>query len=222
MVDEFDRPDSSLDDPHDRCARFVLESIDAARSERGEAHLAWCGGASSLRVLSAIADADLSDTHWYPTDERCVPVDHPERNDRMLREILVPSGSVTVERIHSIPAELGPFDAATAYDRLLRTRPEFDVAFLSLASDGHVASLFPGHPALEARGGAVGVTDSPKPPAERVSLTVGRLASSRVRIVVAVGTGKAEAARMALEDGRGPAALVAPTHWFLDRTEAAR
>lgn len=222
MVDGGDRHDSAPDDPHERCARLVLESIRSTRSERGEIHLAWCGGASARAVLSSVADGDLSDTHWYPTDERCLPVGHPERNDRLFQELLVDSGSVPAERIHSIPAELGPHDGAAAYDRLLRGYPEFDVAFLSLAPDGHVASLFPGHPALEAMGCAVGVTNSPKPPAQRVSLTVGRLGSSRVRIVVAVGAEKAEAARTAIEEAQGPAALVRPTHWFLDRADVLR
>jgi len=222
VVDGGDRHDPTPDEPHERCARFVLESILSTRKERGEIHLAWCGGTSARVVLSSIADGDLSDTHWYPTDERCVPVGHPERNDRLLHELLVDSGSVSAERIHSIPAELGPLAGAAAYDRLLRDCPEFDVAFLSLAPDGHVASLFPDHPALEASGCAVGVTNSPKPPAERVTLTVGRLRSSRVRIVVSVGAEKAEAAKSAVDDRRGPAALVRPTHWFLDRTEMAR
>lgn len=222
MVDGRDRPDTSIEDPHERCARLVVESIGSARAQRGEAHVAWCGGVSARIVLSTIAGTDLSDTHWYVSDERCVPIGHPERNDLVIRSLLVDSGLVDADRLHSVPAELGPLDGAAAYDRFLRTRPEFDVAFLSLGPDGHVASLFPGHPALEATGHAVGVSDSPKPPPDRVSLTVGRLARSHVRIVVAVGGERAEAARMALERGSGPAALIAPTAWFLDRVEASR
>lgn len=185
-------------------------------------HIAWCGGASALRVLSSIVDSDLTDTHWYPTDERCVPVGHTLRNDLLLRRLLVESGSVDAERIHSIPAELGTRRAAADYDRFLRSRPDFDIAFLSLGPDGHVASLFPNHPALDAAGHAVAVENAPKPPAQRVSLTVGRLSSSRVRIVVAVGAEKVEASRTAIEHGLGPSALLDPTHWFLDRTVVPR
>lgn len=210
------------DDAHRRCAELVVESLNRTRESRSTVNIAWCGGASAHAVLSALANDDLSDTHWYPTDERCVPIGHPDRNDSLLHQLLVESGRVPVERIHSIPAELGPIAAAVAYDRQLESCAEFDVALLSLGPDGHVASLFPDHPALESTGNAIGVTDSPKPPAERVTLTVGRLASTHVRIVVAVGAEKEQAARDAIQRGRGPAARISPTHWVLDRKVASQ
>jgi 6-phosphogluconolactonase len=126
-------------------------------------------------------------------------------------------------------------DAAAAYGDLMRTRGsgQFDVLMLGLGPDGHVASLFPGSAQLDVDDAvAVAVTDSPKPPPERVSLTFGALNhASEVWFVVA-GAGKAEAVSKALATGDDavdvhdiPAVGVHghdATVWFLDEEAASQ
>jgi 6-phosphogluconolactonase len=138
-----------------------------------------------------------------------------------------------------MPASDGPHDgvqeAAAAYGDLVRSggTGQFDVVMLGVGPDGHVASLFPGSEQLDADDAiAVAVTDSPKPPPERVTLTLGALNhSSEVWFVVA-GAGKAEAVAKALATGDDAADLHDvpavgvhgrdATVWFLDEEAASR
>jgi 6-phosphogluconolactonase len=106
---------------------------------------------------------------------------------------------------------------------------EFDILMLGVGPDGHIASLFPGHPQLDVSDQvAVGVTDSPKPPPERITLTYPALNRSRSVWFLVSGEGKAEAVARALADGTDlhdtPAAGVTgleETIWFLDRGSAS-
>ena len=105
--------------------------------------------------------------------------------------------------------------------------PTFDLVVLGMGPDGHVASLFPGHPALYDEGAVAGVRGAPKPPPERVTLTLASINAARQVWLVATGEAKAKAVRMALS-GAGqvqiPAAGVAgrsQTLWLLDRAAAS-
>lgn len=79
--------------------------------------------------------------------------------------------------------------------------PDFDVVLLGMGPEGHVASLFPGMPALHASGSTTAVWDSPKPPPTRLTLTLNAIRSAREVWVVAAGEAKAEAVAMALAEG---------------------
>ena len=83
-----------------------------------------------------------------------------------------------------------------------------------MGPDGHTASLFPEHPVLDAHGVAAGVTDSPKPPPQRITLTLTTINASRRIVLLAAGEGKSEALTRAMgpPDRRTPASL-------LDRTK---
>jgi len=107
---------------------------------------------------------------------------------------------------------------------------EFDVVMLGMGPDGHVASLFPGSAQLDVDDEiAAAVTDSPKPPPERVTLTYGALNRSRSVWLLVSGSEKAEAVARALDPATDrhdvPAAGVGgsvETVWFLDRAAASR
>ena len=179
---------------------------------------------------------DWSSVDFGWGDERYVPADDDERNAKQAREAMLDRLDVNEHRVHEMPASDGPHDsiedAAEAYGDEVRRRGrgQFDVLMLGLGPDGHVASLFPGFPQLDVDDAvAVAVTDSPKPPPERISLTYGALnRSSEVWFVVA-GEGKAEAVAKALADGTDrhdiPAVGVTgqdKTVWFLDEGAASR
>jgi 6-phosphogluconolactonase len=150
-------------------------------------------------------------------DERCVPPFHPESNYRMAREKLL--GRVAPATVYRIPAELGPDEAAGLYSHVVASVAPLDIVLLGVGEDGHTASLFPGHPALAAKGWAIGIRDAPKPPPQRVTLTLSALNGARHVIILATGAGKADAVAKA-KRGEVPSGMIAGARWLIDREAA--
>jgi 6-phosphogluconolactonase len=148
-----------------------------------------------------------------------VAPDHPESNYRMAREALLER--VHPGSVHRMPAELGPEEGARLYEEVVRALAPLDLVLLGIGPDGHTASLFPGSPRLEATGFAVAVHDAPKPPPERVSLTLPVLREARQVLILATGEDKADAVAKARE-GVVPAGLLPDAEFLLDRAAAAR
>ena len=225
-------------------ARFVTRIVDA-QAARGSASVVITGGTIVNDSLAAVAGSALRDTVdwsrldlWWG-DERFLPPGDPERNETQARSALLDSVPLDPSRVHAIPALGGayrrPEQAAEAYaEELARAaRPEdhgpvptFDLVLLGMGPDGHVASLFPEHPALYEEGAVAGVRGAPKPPPERVTLTLSSINAARQVWVVATGEGKAKAVRLALS-GAGPVQVPAAgvagrsTLWLLDRAAAS-
>lgn len=226
-------------------ARLVTAIIDA-QSSRGQADIVLTGGSMGLAVLTSLGDSLAKDAIDWPrlniwwSDERFLSAGDPERNETQARQALLDTVPLDPARVHAMPAAGGPdgadVDAAAArYSEELaaaatggRDVPEFDVVLLGVGPDAHVASLFPGHPALHERDQSViGVRGAPKPPATRISMTLPSLCAARDVWFLVSGTNKAGAVGLALS-GAGP--LQAPaagvigirsTTWFLDRDAAA-
>src|SRR5262249_18355181 len=100
---------------------------------------------------------------------------------------------------------------ASALEQLLGRPPRLDFVLLGVGPDGHVCSLFPGHPLLaEERRWVAAIDDSPKPPPRRLTLTLPVLAAAELVVVAALGEGKAEVVRESVEEpaSRLPLALV--------------
>jgi 6-phosphogluconolactonase len=164
-----------------------------------------------------------------------VPHDHPSSNYGMARaalfsRVLAPEGN-----IHAIPTGgVSPEQDAAAYEKTLARfygaqtlapgRPLFDVALLGIGEDGHTASLFPGHPALEERRRWVVAVIGGARPEPRITLTYPVLDSSRDLVFLATGAEKKEILRRARAGDRAlPAARIRPAgrlHWFTDRAAA--
>lgn len=187
-----------------------------------------------LGRLGPASGVDWSRVVVWWGDERFVATDSADRNESEARIDFLDVLGVASEHVHPMPATdsgLSLDEAAASYARDLREHGsgEFDVLMLGLGPDGHVASLFPGNPALDVAGAiAVAVTDSPKPPPERISLTFDALNRSRAVWFLVSGDAKAEAVVRALggaERHDVPAAGVTgsvETTWFLDRAAASR
>lgn len=201
------------------------------------------GGSIADRVHREIArhhsgEVDVRPIDWSRVriwwgDERFVPVDSPDRNAVQARQAFLDEVGAT--GVHEVPAAGDVPDAETAaasYSEALRDHGagEFDILMLGLGPDGHIASLFPHHPALRVDDRpAVAVHDSPKPPPDRVSLTFPALNRARAVWFLVSGAEKADAVARALADdgsiAETPARGVSgreETIWFLDSAAASR
>lgn len=191
------------------------------------------GGTIAIDAYRRIGtgEADWTDVDLYWGDERFVPEGHEDRNDQQARDAFLDRLGVPADRVHAMPAhgcELSMAEAADAYAAGLPTDP-FDLVLLGVGPDGHIASLFPGHPQLrETQRRAVEVLDSPKPPPQRITLTYPALNHADAVWFVVSGDGKAEAVARALGDGTvddTPAVGVeglAETVWLLDEAAASQ
>ncbi|HEX6471561.1 MAG TPA: 6-phosphogluconolactonase [Streptosporangiaceae bacterium] len=228
-------------------ARLVTRLVDV-QAARGSASLVLTGGGVGTAVLAELAATPVRDAvdwgHldiWWG-DERFLPAGHPERNETGARAALLDHVDVDPRRVHPMPATDGPDGAnpeaaAARYAAELRaaTRPEdhgavpsFDVLMLGLGPETHVASLFPGMPALYDERAVVAVRGSPKPPPVRITLTLPSIRTAQEVWIIAAGGTKATAVRMALSDA-GPIQVPAAgargrqrTLFLLDRPAAAQ
>lgn len=163
-------------------------------------------------------------TDFYWGDERWVPAGHPDRNDEQARNAFLRWFEVPEERIHAMPAADDGLSKDEAARQYAETLPQhLDLLLLGVGPDGHVASLFPGSPLLSVTDRAVvGVDESPKPPAERLSLTFPALCRAETVWFVVAGQDKAAAVAAALTDApveEIPAVGVSgrsETVWLLD------
>lgn len=173
-------------------ADHLAERIHAVLETREACHVALPGGGTPAACLRLLASKPLpwQRVHWYLGDERCLPVGVAERNDSMIRACLWEPAEVPAENRHPIPAELGALTAAAAYSDIIGPIAPLDIVLLGMGEDGHTASLFPGNPALALTTPAVPVFDAPKPPPERVSLSLPTLQAAGERIVLVTGAGK--------------------------------
>jgi 6-phosphogluconolactonase len=171
----------------DRVLDSILTSLQQAIDERGFATLALAGGTTLTEVVHQLAGAlspeDLAHLHLFWVDERCAPRGSPERNDTATLATWKAAGPLPAF-IHSMPAETK--DAA-GYARTIQEvcGGILDCAVLGIGPDGHLASLFPGHPALAMTDPVLLIKDSPKPPACRLTMSISLLKRCRNLIIVA-------------------------------------
>jgi 6-phosphogluconolactonase len=170
-----------------RTAEVLAAAIDGARTIHGAAHVGLSGG-SAVNAFDLLGPMlpDWRDVHLWYVDERVVPLDDEESNHRLATEHLEAPDATW----HPIAPELGAEGAAGAYASELGTTT-LDVILNGMGPDGHTASLFPGFPQLTADGICVAVHDSPKPPPDRISLTLPKLNESRRIVLLATGASKA-------------------------------
>ena len=223
-------------------ATRLLERLEEAQAEGRVPAIALTGGTIADEIhreiarLAADSSVDWSRVDVWWGDERFVPADSPDRNAGQARAALLARIPVDPARVHEMPAAsagVSAAEAAAGYADEIRRHGagEFEVVMLGVGPDGHVASLFPGYPQLDVDDTiAVAVTDSPKPPPERISLTFPALNRSRAVWFVVSGDGKADAVARAVNGSPSdrhvtPAAAVHghdETLWFLDEAAASR
>jgi 6-phosphogluconolactonase len=217
--------------------RFVARLAEIQAGGRVPA-VCLTGGSIADKIHQAVAALDSPGVDWkrvdfFWGDERYVPADSSDRNERAAGLDLLDKVAADPARVHAIPAADDRYasleEAAQAYEDLVRSEGSgsFDLVMLGLGPDGHVASLFPGHPQLDVTDRiAVPVIGSPKPPPERISLTFPALNRTHEVWFLVSGDGKADAVARALAPEGSVHATpargitVEETTWFLD-TDAA-
>src|SRR3954447_5014371 len=231
----------SADDLATAVAGAFLRLVTMRQSNGDVPQVGLTGGTIADKIhleiarLGTASDIDWSRVDFYWGDERFVAPDSDDRNAKQARATMLDRLPVDPARIHEIPSTADADtvdDAATKYADTVRANGHaFDLLMLGVGPDGHIASLFPGFPQLDVEDAiAVGVTDSPKPPPNRVSLTFPALARSQEVWFVVSGGDKAAAVGHALattppDVHELPAAGVrgqVATIWFLDRDAASR
>jgi 6-phosphogluconolactonase len=224
----------------ERLAEEIVSLIDF----RGRAQIVLTGGGTGIGILSKLADSDRIDwskVHLFWGDDRYVPEDDDERNDKQAREALLDRVGIPAANVHAMPASDGEFGddldaAALAYEHVLAANaepgeptPYFDVHLLGMGGEGHINSLFPHTPAVrETDRMVVGVTDSPKPPPRRITLTLPAIQRSREVWLIVSGAAKADAVAAAV-GGADPVDVPAAgavgrdaTVWLLDEQAASK
>ncbi len=223
----------------------LVAAIDAAVTARGRALIVLTGGSNGIGILKQLGahgqQIDWSKVHLFWGDERYVPEDDDERNEKQAREALIDHVDIPARNVHPMAASDGEFDsdlsaAALAYEQVLAANaepgddaPAFDVHLLGVGPEGHINSLFPDTAAVrETTRLVVGVEDSPKPPPLRITLTLPAIARSREVWLMVSGSAKAEAVAAAIS-GADPAEVPAAgavgreqTVWLLDNEAAAK
>ncbi|MFC8304912.1 6-phosphogluconolactonase [Specibacter sp. NPDC057265] len=237
-------------------ARLITRLLDV-QSERGEATVVLTGGSVGIATLRAVAASparlavDWAKVNFWFGDERFVPADSADRNAGQAAQALLDYIPVDPLRVHIMAAADQVADAEEAAARYAGELagaaraewegkddaatdtapavPRFDVLLLGLGPDAHIASLFPEMAGIRTKGvPVVAVRNSPKPPAERVSLTLETINSAEEIWIVAAGADKAAAVGLGLA---GASEVQVPasgargkvkTLWLLDEAAAAK
>ena len=198
-------------------ARVITGLVDALAA-RPVAHLCLTGGTIGTDSLAAITQSpahtavDWSRVHIWWSDERFEPTGDPLRNVTGARAAFLDHVPLTPAHVHPMPASGALWGddvnaAAAAYATELQNVgagtevPVFDLLLLGVGPDGHVASLFPGLPEIDAPGTVCAVTGSPKPPPVRISFTLATINVAREVWLVASGAEKAHAIGAAITQG---------------------
>jgi len=234
-----------LDDPAAlfvRAAEEIVHISGESICTHGQFAICLTGGNTPADVYSLIAtrfhlSLDWNAVHLFWGDERCVPPDDPASNYGMANRTMISKVSLEPGQIHRMRGEADPEVAASEYEAELRgffsldegEFPRFDLVLLGLGDNVHIASLFPGIPAIhEDRRLAVAVeVDAPQ--RRRISLTPPVLTNAGRVMFIVSGRNKAEAVKLALEGPRDvdkyPAQIIDANQgevmWLLDRAAAS-
>lgn len=236
--------------PSARVATIVKDAAERAVASRGAFAIAIAGGSlvKMLGEMASIPGVEWDKWHVAWVDERCVPHEDKESNYGGARDAWLSKVPIPPSQVHAIDEKLCPGGgglpvataAAEEYERRLRALPAiphsasglpvFDLLLLGFGPDGHVCSLFPGHPLLEDSTGRwiLPIGDSPKLPPERITLSMAAVNSAAKVVLVGTGEGKAEVVKSAFLPGcELPCAkavgadLASPPAWVLDAAAAA-
>lgn len=241
IVERYSDTDALVVAAGDRLAGAITAAIAA----RGKALIVLTGGGTGIGLLKHLrevgTDLDWENVHVFWGDDRYVPKTDPERNAWQAWEALLEHVDFPLRNMHAMPNSESEYGtdleaAALAYEQVLAANaepgqvcPHFDVHLLGMGGEGHINSLFPHTDAVrETKRLVVAVPDSPKPPPERITLTLPAIQHSREVWLVVSGEAKADAVAAAI-GGADPVDVPAAgargnerTVWLLDEAAASK
>ena len=204
-----------------------LDELSARIAAAAPYCVALSGGRIAQKFFTAVArrakarSVSFAGIHFFWGDERCVPPKDPESNFLLAKTHLLDQLEIQPDRIHRVRGEISPVQAAAeAETELCRLappnaagQPVFDLIFLGMGEDGHVASLFPGAPEQAVRSKPVYLpVIASKPPPRRITISFSTITAARQVWVMASGAGKENALRESLSaNGKLPLARVLQT-----------
>ncbi|QZP18158.1 6-phosphogluconolactonase [Methylophilales bacterium] len=166
---------------------------DAIRA-KGHFSLVLAGGNTPKKIYESLSKKDCDWSNWYIYfgDERCLPSNDKDRNSLMVEKSFFSKVSIPKNQINIIPAELGMNEGADAYEKKLNSDMVFDLVLLGLGEDGHTASIFP-NSKFDEISQVVPISNAPKQPENRISLTPHRLSMTNFVIFLVMGKDKKNA-----------------------------
>lgn len=217
---------------------FIVAQASKCISHHGHFSVGLSGGSVAKIVSKGLRDRpdiDWSKWHVFYCDERHVHYSSEDSTHGFMHKELLQH--ISPAAVYAIDHTLSVEEAAKDYITKIRKLypgnelPTFDLLLLGMGPDGHTCSLFPDHPGLlETERIVIPITDSPKPPPSRITLTIPVLNNARCVTVISTGGSKADAVKGSLEPSKGveplPAGRAKPTngelHWFLDDAAASK
>lgn len=217
-------------------AALFAEQAQKAVAARGRFTVLLAGGETPHLTYQTLAQEPYrssvpwGDIHFFWGDERCVPPDDPRSNALLAHTALLSHVPVRTKQIHPIHCNGSVQHAADAYgielvDFFNGQPPCFDLAFLGLGDDGHIASLLPGSTSLQEKLRWTAVAKRPEENFSRVTLTAPIINQARLVVFLVTGSGKAQVLQTILKSSTQapiyPAQLINPQsgdlRWYVDR-----
>ncbi|CAG9773616.1 unnamed protein product [Ceutorhynchus assimilis] len=219
------------------CA-LIESSANSSIASKGSFNVGVSGGSLVTFLVSGLPKIHSDFSKWkiFFCDERLVPVDDPESTFGVYKTKLVDTGAVNLSADQFVTVKQGvsALEAAKAYENQIKDLvpanpllPQFDLLLLGMGPDGHTCSLFPGHELLnETSAWVAPITDSPKPPPSRITLTFPVINNAKACVFAVSGKEKAEMIqRIHVLKENLPAARVQPTagevYWIVDKEAGA-
>lgn len=203
---EFD----SAQDVAEAAADAIENHARNAIQQRGEFKLVLAGGTTPGACYEILARRSLDWRRWklFYGDERCLPLDDPDRNHNI---VMATGLTDQIKQHYIIPAELGSIKGAEQYQKSISSQLPFDTVLLGMGEDGHTASLFPGQEwqCDESSDKVIAVHGAPKLPPERISLSCLALQNCKQLLVLVTGESKRSSVQQWLEGSNLPVARVA-------------
>jgi 6-phosphogluconolactonase len=199
--------------------KYIEKRIYEVISERGYCNIIIPGGTSPRLLFKNLSQLSLpwSLIRFFLSDERCLPLNHEQRNDRVFNNYFlscVDSKSI----FFNIPAELGQVEGVKCYESVLNKNSLMDIVILGIGEDGHIASLFPNNKALKSKKSCVEVSNAPKPPKNRISIGLDVIKNASERIILVIGSSKIDALMDQSSYKSKPVSMIGRINFYFSKT----